>query len=143
MSAKDQRLYFNIQRTAHGLQKIADRRLLDASGITTAQAVVLTLAAESREAKQRDIARMLGVNESAMTALVGRLEAMGMITRHRSPDDPRAWRLRLTKKGVDAVKRAGEAFARINALLDRALEESGSQGFAEALRAIQTALDEG
>ena len=136
MSAREQRLYFLLQRTAHRLQKVADRRLLAAAGITTAQTAFLTILAGAPGATQRDIARQLGINESAMTALAGRLEAMNLITRGRSIDDPRAWRLALTAAGKDATGRATEAFESVNTMLDRALADGGGAALAEGLQAI-------
>lgn len=136
MSAHERRLYFQLQRTAHRLQKIADRALLAAAGITTAQAAVLAIVAGTADATQRDVARTLGINESAMTALATRLVEMGLIERHRSPDDPRAWRMRVTPEGTEAARRATVAFAAINTMIDAAMGEGGSAAMARDLDAI-------
>ena len=59
MSASKSRLYHRLQLAAHRVQKSADRALLAAAEITTAQAAVLTLVARGA-ITQREVATQLG-----------------------------------------------------------------------------------
>ena len=136
MGARDERLYFRIQRTAHLLQKAADRRLLAVAGITTAQSAVLTILRGSRGATQRDVANALGINESGMTALVARLHKVGLITRTRSADDPRAWRLDVTEAGETTSRLATGAFEEINAMIDAVLDDADCSVMAQSMERI-------
>ena len=68
MSASKSRLYHRLQLAAHRLQKSADRAVLAAAEITTAQAAVLMLVAGGANS-QREVATQLGLNESAVTAM--------------------------------------------------------------------------
>ncbi|MGW1747446.1 MarR family winged helix-turn-helix transcriptional regulator [Streptomyces sp. NPDC002092] len=77
MSEPDQRLYFLLQRAAHQLRTTVDRRCLAAAGVTTAQLGALFAVRDQPGLTQQDLARVLGLRESAVTALVGRLTAAG------------------------------------------------------------------
>lgn len=48
---------------------------------------------------QMDLSNKLGLSKSATTRLVQRLKRRGQINRFRSPDDGRAYNLKLTEKG--------------------------------------------
>ena len=97
MTAASLRLYARLQSAAHLVKKAADRALIDAAGVTTAQAAVLAVvaAAEKSDATgptQKTVAAALALNESAMTAMVSRLIVLHYLKRERNRDDRRAWR---------------------------------------------------
>lgn len=140
MSASQNRLYFRLQRTAHSLQKRADRLLIEACGITATQAAALAVLAREGATTQRRIAKVLGVNESAMTGLIGRLEQLELITRRRDPEDVRAWRVELAAPGLQAAAKAQIAFASINAALDAAVDSSQIAQLCLALDSIDAAI---
>ena len=136
MSAGEHRIYFLLQVAAHRLRTDADNALLAAAGVTTAQAAVLRLVAETENPTQRRIAEMLRQNESAMTATVARLLKGGLLERTRSTGDRRAWALGLTDKGRRALDKVAGPFAGINARLDRAMAGIDPEALAGVLRAI-------
>lgn len=136
-----ERLYFRLTLAAHRLRVLADQRLLAAAGVTAAQAGVLLIVADADgPLRQRDLARLLRQRESAITTMVERLTAAGLLVRERPPGDGRAWVLALTEAGVAvvaAVRAAtdalnGEAFAGLSArerasfarALDRVLDNA-------------------
>ncbi len=139
--ASQLRIYHRIQLVAHRLQKAADRAALETAGITTAQAAVVAVLAAAGPCTQRTVAQRLGVNESAVTAMINRLLTLGFVERSRDPVDARAWRLRLTRSGRAAMKRVAEPFASINARLERALDADALMRFAGALDSIRAELD--
>lgn len=81
----DQRLYFLLQRAAHRLRTTADRRCLAAAGVTTAQLGALFAVRDEPGITQQRLARALGLRESAVTALVGRLHRGGSRQQERAP----------------------------------------------------------
>lgn len=102
--ADGHRLYYRINLTAHRLRVLADQRLLDVAGVTAAQAGVLLIVGDAAEpVRQRDLARLLRQRESAVTAMVERLIAAGLLARARPPGDGRTWLLRLTAGGEAAL----------------------------------------
>src|SRR5262245_60434204 len=87
MNASKLRLYHRLQIAAHSIRKAADRTVLDAAGITVAQAAVLTIAASGPNVAQRDVAKALRLNESAVTAMVSRLLKLGLLERTLNESD--------------------------------------------------------
>lgn len=141
MSASKTRLYHRLQLAAHRLQKSADRATLAAAEITTAQAAVLLLIAADSAATQRDVARQLGFNESAMTAMVRRLLDMGLLERTRDEADARAWRLRPSGDGRAALKRIQQPFERVNHTIESVLTPDEIVQLADCLTRLAAAFD--
>ncbi|HKK53264.1 MAG TPA: MarR family transcriptional regulator [Myxococcota bacterium] len=136
MSASRARLYHRLQIAAHRLRRRADGALLEAAGVTTAQAAVLSLVADRGSCSQREIAQALGQQESAMTAMVRRLIEAGLIVRIRDERDGRAWRLSLTPEGRTALEAARGPFAEIDRALEEALGPDDLPRVAEALKRL-------
>lgn len=142
MSASKSRLYHRLQLAAHRLQKSADRALLAAAEITTAQAAVLTLVARGA-VTQREVATQLGLNESAVTAMAQRLLGMGLLERVRDQADARAWQLRLSREGRAALKRIEQPFKGINQTIETVLSGEEITQFADYLQRIAATFDDG
>lgn len=136
MTAASLRLYARLQSAAHKMKKAADRALIDAAGVTTAQAAVLAIVASAKKPTQKTIADTLGLNESAVTAMANRLIALNYLIREKDPDDRRAWRLALTPQGKTAMKRIKEPFSQINTQIEDALGADNLDGFAQGLNAL-------
>ena len=142
MAASDVRLYFRLQRAAHLMKKAADRALLEAAGLTTAQAAVLIVAGSVDRPTQRAVATALGLNESAVTAMAGRLIALDYLERTRCPADRRAWLLRPTETGRRALDRIAEPFGRINRRIDEALGADDVHALAAVLARLTKGFDD-
>jgi DNA-binding MarR family transcriptional regulator len=142
MTPSELRIYHRLQMAAHRLQKAADRRVMAAAGVTTAQAAVLAIVKGQEGATQRSIARQLGLNESAMTAMVGRLSTLGLLVRTRDPVDGRTWNLELTAQGEAALAALGPAFGQINARISDALDPAALLTLSDALTRLTDAFDD-
>ncbi|WP_328744559.1 MarR family winged helix-turn-helix transcriptional regulator [Streptomyces sp. NBC_00285] len=129
----DQRLYFLLQRAAHRLRTTADRRCLDAAGVTTAQLGALFAVHDEPGITQQRLARTLGLRDSAVTGLVGRLTAAGLVAKETHPNEHRAVVLELTDAGTDALRAARPEIDRFNAELRAML---GDDGFTAAAAAV-------
>lgn len=136
--SRSPRLFHLLQLAAHRLRTAADRESLARAGVTAAQGGALFLIAKTQGATQRDVAQALHQRESAVTAMVGRLVAAGLVERERAPDDARAWVLALTPAGaraLDAVRAQTRTFnARLKA-------ELGAADHAALARALETLVD--
>jgi DNA-binding MarR family transcriptional regulator len=130
---EDQRLYFLLQRAAHRLRTTADRRCLAAAGVTTAQLGALFAVRDEPGVTQQRLARTLGLRESAVTGLIGRLTAAGLVAKDPHPHEHRAVVLELTDAGVGALRAAQPEIDRFNAELRAVL---GGDGFAGAATAM-------
>lgn len=142
MSASKHRLYHGLQLASHRLQKAADRTCLAAAGITTAQAAVLLIVGSEGSASQRSVARKLGLNESAMTAMTARLRNMGLLDRLADEADSRAWSLKLSVDGRAALKRVEQPFRQINQRIENALGVDEIDAFADYVKRISDAFEE-
>jgi DNA-binding MarR family transcriptional regulator len=121
MSASKLRIYHRLQIAAHTMRKSADRTLLDAAGVTVAQAAVLAIVSAGANVTQRDVASALRLNESAVAAMVSRLMNLRLLQRTQSQNDSRAWSLHLTERGAAARTAAQRHFATINSGIESAL----------------------
>jgi DNA-binding MarR family transcriptional regulator len=135
-TAREERLYFHLQVTAARLRSAADRRCLEQAGITTAQAAALAAIRERPGLSQRGLARSLDQSEPAITTLVRRLIAAGLVNRTVDPSDGRARTLVLTDSGAAALRRASAAFAVINEHIDAQLTSEEIRQVADALRRL-------
>lgn len=121
----------------------AYKPMLDALGLTYPQYLVLLALWEQDGLGVGAIAERLALEPSTITPLVKRLEANGMVERHRAPDDERrvhvsltdagrAMRARCTCLGETLVSRSDMELAELGALhagatkLRRALAASGT-----------------
>lgn len=136
MADPDQ-LYFRLNLAAHRLRVLADQHLLDAAGITAAQAGVLLIVADAAEpVRQRDLARLLRQRESAVTTMVERLVQAGFVARERPPGDARAWLIVLTPAGEQALAAVRAATGALNARAFAGLAETERAALATALDQI-------
>jgi DNA-binding MarR family transcriptional regulator len=142
MSAQKARLYHRLQIAARRVQKAADRAVLAAAEITTAQAAVLAVVAASEPVAQRTVADKLGLNESAVTAMVARLMKLDLIERARDESDARAWRLRLSRPGRQALKRVEKPFQEINDAMEAELSSAEIVQLASLLTRVGAAFVE-
>jgi MarR family transcriptional regulator, organic hydroperoxide resistance regulator len=138
--ARDQRLYHRAQLAAHAMKKAADRQLTAAAGITTSQAAVLAVTATDPPVLQTHVAARLGLNESAITAMVTRLTTLGHLRRDRSDADGRAWVLRLTDRGRRCLARADTAFSTVNRTIDATLTAEEVDRLADYLTRLRQAF---
>jgi MarR family transcriptional regulator, organic hydroperoxide resistance regulator len=132
----DQRLFFLLQRAAHTLRRTADRRCLAAAGITTAQLGALFAVRDRPGTTQQQLARTLGLGQSAVTALVARLAAAGLLTRGPHPSEHRAVVLELSEGGAAALRAAQPEIDRFNAELRGLLGDGRFEATAGALHRL-------
>ncbi|MER7572543.1 MarR family winged helix-turn-helix transcriptional regulator [Streptomyces sp. NPDC057806] len=136
MSEPDQRLYFLLQRAAHRLRTTADRRCVAAAGVTTAQLGALFAVEDRPGITQQQLARSLGLRESAVTGLVTRLTTAGLLAKRAHPSEHRAVVLELTDAGTAALGAARPEIDRFNAELRDLLGDDGFGRTAAALHRI-------
>lgn len=132
-SAKKYLIYHRLQLAAHSMKKSADRALMEAANVTTAQSAVLSIVDSGKNVSQKEVAGKLGLNESAMTAMVSRLTRLGYLSKERKPEDARAWVLTVTEEGQAALKRIRVPFNEINRQIDSMFDDERQDDFAHML----------
>lgn len=129
-----------IGRARKALVREFDREIAPL-GLNTVQALVLILLAEGITVTAADLCRELSHDAGALTRIVDKLEAGGLVRRVRRERDRRAADLELTKEGrrvhgevrraqVEVLNRMLRGFSRAEArtlesLLKRVLENAG------------------
>ena len=102
--ATDRRIFFLINRSRHVLLKWADNYLMETLSITTSQLVALFILGNDDGCLLKDLSRGLGLNNSAITGLVSRMEKGGLIEKRSCELDGRASRVYITAKGKEVAE---------------------------------------
>jgi DNA-binding MarR family transcriptional regulator len=82
-------------------------------GITSTQASIVFMLAAGQGVTAADLAREYGIDASAVTRLIDRLEKRGLLSRVRSEEDRRVVRLALTPEGYALAERIPAIFTRV------------------------------
>jgi DNA-binding MarR family transcriptional regulator len=93
-------------------------------GVTDAQWKPLWLLKVGRATTANELAREMDIDAGAVTRMVDRLEAKGMLERARSGDDRRVVNLRLTKAGEATAAEVPHVLAAVNNDLLKGFSES-------------------
>jgi len=88
-----------LSRVKSTMSNLITQRALAELGVTSQQASVLFMVASGKCLLAAELAREYGIDASAVTRLVDRLEKRGLLERVRSSEDRRAVRLALTPEG--------------------------------------------
>jgi DNA-binding MarR family transcriptional regulator len=88
-----------LSRVRSTLWNLVTQQTMADLGITSTQASIMFMLASGRALAAADLAREYGIDASAVTRLIDRLEKRGLITRLRSEEDRRVVRLALTDEG--------------------------------------------
>jgi DNA-binding MarR family transcriptional regulator len=111
-----------VHRVARELSSALDRQL--APFDLTAQQAALLMYATREEVSPSQVKDRLGTDTAGMTRLLDRLEAKGLLTRRRRPEDRRAIVIEPTPAGRALVPRLGPIFRRVNGQLLAGLDEA-------------------
>jgi DNA-binding MarR family transcriptional regulator len=106
----------------HRLMKGTDAAFKQALGISTTQLGALFIL-ESKDATSSELSEGLGVNASAITTLIDRMEKAGLVHRKPSSDDGRVVHLVATAQGLAKAAAARPILARLNSKLTRDFSE--------------------
>ncbi len=123
MASRPPRLFHLMSLAQHRLLKSTDTAFGQTLGITTTQLGVLFLLEKSPGALLKEVSEALGINKSATTALIDRMEAAGLVRRQPSADDGRAVHLLATREGLAKAVAARPILARLNARLTDGFDE--------------------
>jgi DNA-binding MarR family transcriptional regulator len=86
---------------------------LAALGISACQYVVISVLAKRGVDSATELCKDLSYDAGAMTRMADRLEAKGLISRRRCPDDRRLVKLELTEAGLAALPKLRECSVRV------------------------------
>lgn len=114
----DESVGYLIARAKSSLSNLITQRTLDELGITSTQASMLFMIASGRCSLAAELARDYGIDASAVTRLIDRLEKRNLLSRVRSSEDRRAVHLAVTDEGRELAARMPSIFGGV---VDKAL----------------------
>lgn len=120
----DRRLFFIMDRAHTRLSKEADKHLAKNSAISTSQAAVLIYLGYHDRCRLTDLAEGTGRNNAAITGLVTRMEADGLLERITLTSDRRAKAVALTDEGWALREQVMNDFRDFNDRLVKGLSDS-------------------
>lgn len=108
-------------------------------GLTEYRAVLHLSRASDRELRISELAHKVGLNQSSVTRLVGRMEDKGLAVRDTCPDDGRGVYAVATEKGLTSVAEIREPYeAKIRELLSGAAKQYPQLDLANLDRSFET-----
>ncbi|WP_206952602.1 MarR family winged helix-turn-helix transcriptional regulator [Trinickia acidisoli] len=114
----DESVGYLIARVKSSLSNQVTQRTLNELGITSTQASMLFMIASGRCSLAAELARDYGIDASAVTRLIDRLEKRNLLSRVRSSEDRRAVHLAVTDEGSKLAARMPDIFGGV---VDKAL----------------------
>jgi MarR family transcriptional regulator for hemolysin len=105
-----------LTRTAKVVSRAFDQALTEAGGSLPTWLVLVSLKGQAHGA-QREVADAVGIEGPTLTHHLNRMEAAGLVTRRRDPDNRRAHRVELTEDGEAAFRRLAQTVAAFDARL--------------------------
>ena len=102
----DRRLYYKLNQAQHLLSKRVNAELAYTLGIKTAQLGAVFFLIDHDGCMLKELSAGLGLNNSAITTLVIRMEEAGLLTRESCSVDGRSYRIYLTKKAKSIGQKA-------------------------------------
>jgi len=119
----DRRLFLLLEHARNQVFRQANNGLQKDLGVTAPQGAVLFHLQRRDGARMGDLAATLGLNAPAVSGLIDRMEAQGLVARQREKTDARAARVHLTEAGRTLAVQVTERL--------RAFNEALSEGFTE------------
>jgi DNA-binding MarR family transcriptional regulator len=108
---------------------------LAADDLAPRQFLVLTFAGGDERLSQQELSQRLGLDPTLLVAVIDELEARGLASRVRDPDDRRRQIVRLTAAGRKVQRRATTALAKAEARFLAPVAEADRPALRRALHA--------
>ena len=132
------RFAFLIHRAQRVLFAAIDRELKSELGVTSAQLGALYYIKRHDGCLLTDLSRGLELNNSAITGIVNRMLRTGLVCKHRSPTDRRAWEVRLTERGLAITEQSRPLLDAFNIRLQAGFTDAELEAAARFLDAAAT-----
>jgi len=136
MPSRTPRLFHLMSLAQHRLLKCTDATFKEALGVSHTQLGVLFVLEGKPGAMLKDVSEALGINASAITALIDRMEDADLVRRRPSDEDGRVAHIFATPEGLAKAVAARPLLARLNARLTEDFSEREIAAVARFLEAI-------
>jgi DNA-binding MarR family transcriptional regulator len=109
---------------------------MGASGLTPRQFAVLLIVAEHEGESQTNLVKLTGIDRSTLADIVRRMLKKGLLARRRTKQDARAYAVRPTQAGLDALQAAAPAAHLADQRILEAFDEAQRREFIAMLNLI-------
>lgn len=135
----DQQLCFSLYSASLAMTQLY-KPLLESMGLTFPQYLIMLVLWEHDGLTLKELSNRLRQDSGALTPVVKRLEAAGLVTRRRSTEDERNLSIELTPTGRELRDQAGGVNSRVRDVC--ALGDAGLDDLRETLIMLRSRLDE-
>jgi MarR family transcriptional regulator for hemolysin len=126
----------NLARTSKLVAQAFDAALVEAGGTLPVWLTLLSVKS-SELANQRELAGMIGIQGATLTHHLNAMEAQGLLTRRRDPDNRRVHLVELTQAGEAMFLKLRAAALIFDKRLRAGLPDDRLAEFAEVLAALR------
>jgi DNA-binding MarR family transcriptional regulator len=116
-------------------------REVSAGGLTPRQFAVLVAVAQNEGQSQTDLVERTGIDRSTLADIIRRMLKKGLLSRRRTRADARAYSVRLTPRGREALLSAEPAAITADARVLAALPPAKRRDFLDCLNTIVHAIE--
>lgn len=135
----DQQLCFSLYSASLAMTQLY-KPLLESMGLTFPQYLIMLVLWEHDGLTLKELSNRLRQDSGALTPVVKRLEAAGLVTRRRSAEDERNLSIELTPAGRSLRDHANGVNSRVRQVC--ALGDAGLDDLRETLVMLRNRLDE-
>ncbi|MDR6236954.1 MarR family winged helix-turn-helix transcriptional regulator [Pseudomonas oryzihabitans] len=135
----DQQLCFSLYSASLAMTQLY-KPLLESMGLTFPQYLIMLVLWEHDGLTLKELSNRLRQDSGALTPVVKRLEAAGLVTRRRSTEDERNLSIELTPAGRGLRDQANGVNGRVREVC--ALGDAGLDDLRETLIMLRSRLDE-
>lgn len=135
----DQQLCFSLYSASLAMTQLY-KPLLESMGLTFPQYLIMLVLWEHDGLTLKELSNRLRQDSGALTPVVKRLEAAGLVTRRRSAEDERNLSIELTQAGRSLRDQANGVNSRVRQVC--ALGDAGLDDLRETLVMLRNRLDE-
>jgi len=134
---KGDRLLFLLSVAQQAVRNHTNKALAaEGVRVTLAQSGVLFLLQQQDRRMMSEIGKILGIENSAMTGMIDRLEKSGFVTRRTDPEDRRALLICVTPEGLEEAEKAKPVIRRVNEAIRSGCNEHDLEGFKRVIEEI-------
>jgi len=113
----DRRLFFLLDRAAHTFRERIDALCRSRLGVSAVQLAALLHLSRHDGDRPTELAAAIATKPGAVTGLIDRMEAAGLVKRRADREDARVQRLHVTAAGRHAIAAARPVIAAANRVL--------------------------
>ena len=136
----DKRLFFVMNMAQRGMFNYADQLCEKELGASITQMAAVMYVANNPGCMQKEVVDGLGFKKAAVTGLINRMEANGLLERVPSTEDERVMQLYATKEGKKKSEQALPMINQMNEMLTEDFSAEDSESVVRFLNKVRSKI---